>query len=89
MEVIHRSKCDKLKPLEARLALLEAAIAHCQLIPVELSIRVCRDPKDDKFLDVAKAANVTLIVSGDKDLLDLNPFGGIPIITARAFIEQA
>lgn len=88
-EVIHRAKFDKLKPLDARLSLLEAAIAHCQFIPVVASVNnVCRDPKDDKFLEVAKAAKATLIVSGDKDLLDLNSFEGIPIITARAFIEQ-
>lgn len=87
-EVLHRPKFDTLKPLDARLALLELVIAHCQLVPTEASVRVCRDPEDDKFLDVAKAANATLIISGDKDLLDLNSFEGIPIITARAFIEQ-
>jgi uncharacterized protein len=86
-EVIRRSKFDKLKPLAIRLALLEELISGCQLTPVTNPINVCRDPKDDKFLEVASAANATLIVSGDKGLLDLISFEGIPIITARVFLE--
>jgi len=70
------------------LAHLNNIIAICHIIPVTVSITACRDPKDDMFLAVAKEANATLIVSGDKDLLDLNPFEGIPIITARAFVER-
>jgi len=87
-EVLHRPKFDKLKSLEHRLADLNNIIAICHIIPVTVSITACRDPKDDMFLAVAKEANATLIVSGDKDLLDLNPFEGIPIITARAFVER-
>jgi uncharacterized protein len=41
-----------------------------------------RDPKDDMYLALA-----TCIVSGDSDLLELNPFRGIPIINARAFLD--
>lgn len=86
-EVIRRSKFDKLKPLTIRLALLEELISGCQLTTVINPIQVCRDSKDDKFLEVASAANATLIVSGDKDLIDLISFDSIPIITAREFLE--
>jgi putative PIN family toxin of toxin-antitoxin system len=41
-------------------------------------IRVCRDPRDNKFLEAAVAGNADLIVSGDEDLLILSPFEGIP-----------
>jgi len=51
-------------------------------------IRVCRDPRDDKFLEAAVAGNADLIVSGDEDLLILNPFEGIPIIRPSEFIEM-
>jgi putative PIN family toxin of toxin-antitoxin system len=51
------------------------------------TIAVCRDPKDDKFLEVAIAGKADAIVSGDDDLLALNPFEGIPIITPRAFLR--
>jgi uncharacterized protein len=43
---------------------------------------VCRDPKDDVVLACAVAASARLVVSGDDDLLTLNVFQGIPIVTA-------
>ncbi|MCA9938192.1 MAG: putative toxin-antitoxin system toxin component, PIN family [Anaerolineales bacterium] len=48
---------------------------------------VCRDPKDDKFLDVAVAGRADALVSGDEDLLVLHPFAGIPILTPRHFLQ--
>ena len=51
-------------------------------------IAVCRDPKDDKFLEVAVAGEADVIVSGDQDLLVLHPFVGIPILPAAAFLQM-
>lgn len=50
-------------------------------------VQACRDPKDDKFLDVALCGEAQGMVSGDKDLLALHPFHGIPIWTPAAFLE--
>ena len=50
-------------------------------------IVACRDPKDDKFLTLAVAANADYIVSGDADLLVLHPFQGIQIIKPAVFLE--
>lgn len=50
--------------------------------------RGCRDPKDDKFLDVACAVQARAILSGDKDLLILESFRGIPILSPNAFLER-
>ncbi|WP_395643608.1 putative toxin-antitoxin system toxin component, PIN family [Rudaea sp.] len=44
---------------------------------------VCRDPKDDVVLATALAGKVDAIVSGDKDLLVLEHFQTIPILTVR------
>lgn len=49
-------------------------------------ITLCRDPKDDKSLELAVAANADCIVTGDKDLLVLNPFRGIKIISPGDFL---
>lgn len=49
----------------------------------------CRDPKDNKFLELAVSGNATWIVSGDKDLLSLHPYRGIPIITLQTFLDQS
>jgi uncharacterized protein len=48
--------------------------------PHPLMAPVCRDPDDDHVLALVLTAQVDLIVSGDQDLLDLNPFQNIPIL---------
>jgi len=55
--------------------------------PTEI-ITDCRDPKDNKFLELAVEANASCIVTGDKDLLVLDPFRGIPILTAADFLKK-
>jgi putative PIN family toxin of toxin-antitoxin system len=47
-----------------------------------------RDPKDDKFLDVAVAGAADMIVSGDEDLLVLGAVEGIPIVTPSTFLAS-
>ena len=49
-------------------------------------IRASRDPKDDKFLEAAVNGRADVIVTGDKDLLDLDPFRGIAIVTPAAYL---
>jgi uncharacterized protein len=54
----------------------------------EESIHVVEaDPSDNKFLEAAVAGQADYIVSGDNDLLSLNPFRGIPIIKPAEFIK--
>lgn len=50
-------------------------------------VTVCRDPKDDKFLEVAVNGAATYIITGDNDLPVLHPFRGIPIVTPRTFVD--
>ena len=49
---------------------------------------MCRDPKDDKFLEAALAGGADCIVSGDADLLDLAPFEDIPILRPAEFLAR-
>jgi predicted nucleic acid-binding protein len=49
-------------------------------------IAACRDPADDKFLELAVNGHADLIVSGDADLLALNPFRHIPIVRPAQFM---
>jgi len=48
-------------------------------------IDVCRDPTDNMLLEAALAGQADAIVSGDNDLLTLNLFEGIPILSPEAF----
>jgi len=56
-------------------------------IPVPLPSDVCRDPDDIKILGLAISANADFIVTGDKDLLVLKNFQGIPILNPRSFSD--
>jgi putative PIN family toxin of toxin-antitoxin system len=67
---------------------LADVLAAAELVPITERIVACRDPKDDKFLELAVNGHADLIVSGDADLLTVNPFRGIPIITPAAFVES-
>ncbi|MEM1268508.1 MAG: putative toxin-antitoxin system toxin component, PIN family [Bacteroidota bacterium] len=49
-------------------------------------IAACRDPKDDKFLELAVAGKAEYLVSGDQDLLVLHPFRDILILSPQAFL---
>jgi putative PIN family toxin of toxin-antitoxin system len=51
-------------------------------------IAVCRDPKDNKFLEVAVAGRADAIVSEDDDLLAMHPFEEIPILSSGAFLHM-
>ena len=55
-------------------------MAIAELVPITERIAACRDPTDDKFLELAVSGRADLIVTGDADLLTLNPFRSIPII---------
>ena len=50
---------------------------------------VCRDPKDDFILECAVTGSADIIVTGDKDLLSLNPYGAISILTPRQYLNNA
>lgn len=52
------------------------------------AVEVCRDPDDDKFLSCAIDSRALYIVSGDKDLLSLEAFQGVEIITASEFCAR-
>ncbi len=57
----------------------------------EPAVRVsdCRDPKDDKYLELALAAGAETIVSGDDDLLVLQPWRGVRILRPAQYLALA
>jgi putative PIN family toxin of toxin-antitoxin system len=67
---------------------LEKVRSIATYVQVSTAIRACRDPRDDKFLEVAVHGRADLIVTGDADLLALSPFRGIAILTPAAYLEM-
>jgi putative PIN family toxin of toxin-antitoxin system len=66
---------------------LAALTSEAQWVDVNVQITACRDPKDDKFLELAVAGRATHIVTGDSDLLALNSFQSIQILPPQSFLE--
>ena len=48
----------------------------------------CRDPKDHAIIETAINARAFFLISGDKDLLALDGFQGVPVVTTRQYWEQ-
>jgi putative PIN family toxin of toxin-antitoxin system len=87
-EVLFRKKFDKYFTDERRLQVIQKLERDTINFKVGVIINACRDPKDDKFLELAVTAGASCIISGDQDLLTLNPFNDILIITAAEFLER-
>jgi putative PIN family toxin of toxin-antitoxin system len=62
-------------------------MAAAEMVTIIERIAACRDMTDDKFLELAVNGNADVIVSGDADLLVLNPFRGIPIVAPATFVH--
>ncbi|AMA10193.1 putative toxin-antitoxin system toxin component, PIN family [Picosynechococcus sp. PCC 73109] len=86
-QVLKRPKFDKYLSLEKRLAFLMLLLTKVEMIAVTEKFFACRDPKDNKFLELAVSGNANCLVTGDQDLLVLNPFRNVPIITVDQFLE--
>ncbi len=69
-------------------ATLRLDALHAGEVTVKLTrtIHVCRDPKDDMFLECAALAKAELLVTGDKDLLVLGSYTGIRIVTPVEYL---
>lgn len=69
-------------------AILAPFILELELIEPVSKISVCRDPDDDKFITCAVDAKAVIIVSGDKDLLTIERYGDVEIMTAYDFCKR-
>ena len=87
-EVLARPKFDPYVSREDRRDFIRLLGGVMQLVPITRRVTACRDPRDDKFLDIALAGDAAAIISGDKDLLVLNPWHGIAIMTPAAFVVR-
>lgn len=87
-DVLMRRKFDRYVSRRGREALLEAWRKSAVILPeaaLREMVRECRDPADDKFLELALAASASAILTGDPDLLVLDPWRGIRIIALKDF----
>lgn len=86
-EVFGREKFDRYLTQEERMRFLVGVLKEAELVEVIEEVADCRDVKDNKFLELAISGKADCIVSGDDDLLVLNPFRGIPILKPKDFLR--
>jgi putative PIN family toxin of toxin-antitoxin system len=86
-EVLSRKRFRRYVAEEDVRSFLAALTRETQWVDVDVQITACRDPKDDKFLELAVSGHATHIVTGDSDLLALNPFQGIEILAPHRFLQ--
>jgi uncharacterized protein len=65
---------------------LEAVLARAIRVRLRGTVKECRDPNDDMFLECAPRANADLLIAGDKDLLILGSYKRARIVTPAEYV---
>lgn len=89
-DIINRERIVKLTKMSTneRVDFMDKLIERSDVTTgKQLSQIVGRDIKDDKFLACAVEAKADYIITGDRDLLVLEEYEGIKIVTPREFLE--
>jgi len=88
LAVLGKAKFDSYITSMERQDFFKEYLSIIEIIPVAASIKACRDPDDDKFLDIAVQGDADYLITGDSDLLDLHPFMGVHILSPSAFLNH-
>jgi putative PIN family toxin of toxin-antitoxin system len=89
IETLLSPKFDRYVPRPRREALLDRLAPTVEIVEILQHVRACRDPKDDKFLELAVNGDANVIVTEDDDLLTLHPFRGIDVLRPAAYLERS
>jgi len=87
-DALSRAKFDRYVSLEDRKSFLQRLGQIAEFVPIVQLVRECRDPRDDKFLEVALNGKADLILTGDADLLALHPWRGIAIVSPTGYLKR-
>jgi len=85
-EVLSRKQFRRYVDEEDVRRFLAALTREAKWVEVNVGIKACRDPDDDKILELGVSGSASHIVTGDDDLLVLSPFRGIQIVTPQTFL---
>lgn len=86
-DILQRKKFESYISAEQREEFLIALVQSGTLVEITKTITICRDPKDNHILELAVSGRAQVIVTGDSDLLVLNPFQKIQILAPREFLS--
>ena len=85
--VLTRQKFDKYLLDKKGKEFLAALVRQAAFVEITEEITDCRDPKDNKFLELAACGAADYLITGDSDLLELNSFRGIRILQPRDLLD--
>lgn len=85
--VLKRPKFQKYFNVEQVKELLSVLSTKVEFIEITENFSDCRDKKDNFLLDLCVSGRADYLITGDKDLLDLNPFHNTQIINITTFKE--
>ncbi len=86
-EVISRPKFDRFVSIERRRRILDIVLVAAERVEPSVTVRECRDPKDDKYLALAAAGGADVIVSSDqRHLLSMHPWRGVRILRPADYL---
>ncbi|MDX2256876.1 MAG: putative toxin-antitoxin system toxin component, PIN family [Pseudanabaenaceae cyanobacterium bins.39] len=86
-DIFNRPKFDRYSSKQLRNEFLNDFLAIVENVQIVEKIAACRDRKDDKFLELAVNGKANYIITGDQDLLVLNPFQDIAIISVSDYLS--
>lgn len=89
LEVLLRSKFDRYLSFEKRKFFGERLLSISSEILIKSDVKLCRDPDDDKFLNLAVDGGASFIVTGDPDLLVLKHIDRTIIASPHVFLETS
>ena len=87
--VLARPKFDRYVDIEDRQEFIRHLGTLVEVITILQRFQACRDPKDDMFLDVAVNGQASAIITGDADLLALDPFMEIRIVAPAMWVDRS
>lgn len=85
-QVVRRTGFDKYAPLEHRLAFFQNYAVRALIVQPDISVTACRDPKDNKFLELALHVQADVLVTSDQDLRTLHRWREIEILNPAEFM---
>lgn len=87
-DVVARDKFDRYISVENRRRFLRQLRRRAELVQIVQVVRECRDPDDDKILEVALNGRADIIITGDAELLAMNPWREIAIVTSADYLKR-
>ncbi len=86
--VIGRKKFDRYLPPKNRREFFYKFRHSVEMVEILSQVNACKDAADNAILEIALNGEADMIISGDADLLGLNPFRKVKIITPAAYAKK-